>query len=73
MELTKKSLATGIVHTREIDITQEQLDAWAAGACIQDVAPHLSATDREFIISGTTQEEWDALFGGEDECEDAVS
>ncbi len=73
MEITKRSMATGVVHTLDIDITQEQLDAWKDGACIQDVAPHLSAADREFIISGTTQEEWDELFPADgDECDDLL-
>lgn len=72
MELTRKSLLTGQTHTLNIDVTQEQLDAWAAGACIQDVAPQLSAADREFIISGSTQEEWDAAFPDEDECEEVL-
>lgn len=72
MLVTKKSLFSGVERTLDIDVTQEQLDAHKAGACIQDVAPHLSAADREFLISGCTQEEWDAAFPDEDECEDAL-
>ena len=46
----------------EIDITQEQLDLWENGMLIQKVAPHLSANEREFIISGVTPDEWADMF-----------
>ena len=68
MLVTKKSLLTGITHTLDIDVTQEQLAAHAAGACIQDVCPNLSAADREFLISGSTQAEWDVAFPDEDDA-----
>lgn len=67
MKITKVSKMTGVEHTREIDISDEQLARWKNGAFIQDVAPALSADDREFLISGTTPEEWEAAFGEEDE------
>ena len=35
---------------------------WAEGANIQDAFPYLDADVREFMISGTTPEEWDQLF-----------
>jgi hypothetical protein len=65
VKITKASKMTGKEHTREIDISPSQLATWKAGAFIQDVAPHLSADDREFLISGTTPEEWAAEFGNE--------
>jgi Na+-transporting NADH:ubiquinone oxidoreductase subunit NqrF len=63
MRITKRSALTGKVHTLEIDITPEQVEQWQAGGMIQDVCPHLSVSDREFLISGSTQEEWDKFFG----------
>ena len=30
---------------------------------VQQAFPHLTAAEREFIISGTTSEEFDELFG----------
>lgn len=63
MQVTRKSALTGKVHTLEIAITQEQYDRWQAGGLIQDVCPDLSVGDREFLISGSTQEEWDSFFG----------
>ena len=53
-----KSMLTGNIHTRDIDVSYEQLDAWVAdGTSIQDALPHLSADDREFIKTGITPEE----------------
>lgn len=58
MKITKKSMLTGISHTLELDITDEQIKRWQDGALIQDVMPQLSSDEREFLISGSTAEEW---------------
>lgn len=63
MQVTKRSALTGKEHTLEIDITPAQWAEWKAGGMIQDVCAHLSAADREFLISGSTQEEWTKFFG----------
>jgi len=31
---------------------------------IQNIIPHVSAEDREFLVSGTTPRRWDELFAG---------
>ncbi len=67
MEITRKSTLTGVVRTRDLPVTKEQLDAWLAGQFAQDAFPHLSADDREFIISGITPEEWAEAFPPDDE------
>ena len=67
MKITRKSILTGIVRTREIDVTVEQVEAWKMGALIQDAMPHLSVADREFIVNGITDAEWRQVFGEEDE------
>ena len=62
MKMAMKSMLTGNIHTRDIDVTYEQLDAWVAdGTLIQEALPHLSADDREFIKTGITPEEWSTL------------
>jgi redox-regulated HSP33 family molecular chaperone len=43
----------------------EQIEAWKAGALIQNVMPYLSDNDRELLISGTCEPCFDKLFGGE--------
>lgn len=63
MQVTKRSSISGKEHTLEIDITPEQWKRWKDGEMIQNVCPHLSASDREYLISGATKEEWDKFFG----------
>ena len=45
-------------------------DKWVAwntyGKLIQNAMPDLTAEQREFLISGTTPDEWAAMFGTED-------
>lgn len=69
MKVTKQSQFTGKFHTRELDITMEQWLRWdnGQGPHVQDCFPHLSADDREFILTGVTPEEWEAAFGDEEE------
>lgn len=64
MLITKTSLISGRVHTRNIlGLTEKMLADWQAGGLIQNVMPNLSADDREFLMSGTTPEEFDEMFG----------
>ncbi len=67
MKIQKRSILTRVLHTREIDITESQIKEWEEGGLIQDVAPHLSVEDREFLINGVTEAEWREAFGEEDE------
>ena len=67
MIVTRKSILTGIVRTRELDITEAQFEAWQNGELIQDAMPQLSVSDREFLINGVTDAEWRQTFGEEDE------
>ena len=62
MLITKKSMVTGNSATKNIDVTQTQLNAWENGALIQDAMPQVSAPDREFIKTGITNDEWNNLF-----------
>ena len=65
MKVTRKSLLTGLVRTINIDVTAKQLEAWRRGEVIQDAMPNLTDAEREFLISGATQEEWDNAFPDE--------
>tara|TARA_R110001632_G_scaffold73781_8_gene169534 strand:- start:3055 stop:3216 length:162 start_codon:yes stop_codon:yes gene_type:complete len=52
----------------KLDITPYEYNAWKAwGYLIQDVMPQLSSEEREFLISGATQDDWDQLYGA---CEE---
>lgn len=67
MQITRRSMLSGITRTKEIDVTRDQLEEWANGGLIQDVMPNLSDDDREFILSGITADEWDSVYGEEEE------
>jgi len=62
MQITKISIFTKNTSTREIPVTQAELDDWASGTLIQDAMPTLSADDREFLMTGATPEEWNEIF-----------
>jgi len=61
MQITKTSMLSGRTRTREINVTQEQLDLWQSGVLIQEAMPQVPAEDREFIMTGCTEEEWTEL------------
>jgi len=61
MRITRRSPFSGDLNSRLIPVTQEQLDKWHKGELIQDAMPNLTASEREFIMTGITDEEWDTL------------
>lgn len=67
MIITRISPISGKIHSLDLDITEEQVAAWQAGAYIQNAFPNLSPDEREFLKTGITAEEWEAMFGGEEE------
>ena len=69
MIITRKSMLSGTVYTKDLDVTQEQLVAWEEGALVQDAFPNLSADDREFIKTGISAQEWQQVSGCQ-ECDE---
>jgi hypothetical protein len=67
MQITRTSIATNVTRTIELPITEQQVDAYVNGALLQDAFPNLSADEREFFKTGITAEEWDAMFGEQEE------
>jgi len=68
IEITRTSILSGIKRTRTINCTQEQLDDFENGRdLIQNIFPQLSASDREFLLSGIVDSEWDEAFKEEDD------
>lgn len=64
MKITKTSSLTGVEHTQEIDVTFAQL--WQIDNrtdLVQRIVPNLPASEREFLLSGITDEEWIRAFG----------
>lgn len=65
MIIHRKSKLTGAQHSRDINVTPDQITDWLSGTLIQDAMPDISADDREFIMNGITPEEWGKTFGDE--------
>ena len=61
MIVTRKNIFTGRERSLDLDITQEQVNRWQGGEKIQDVFPHLSVDEREFLMTGIIGEEWNEL------------
>lgn len=63
MTITRTSNLSGVTRTRDLPVTEDQMARFQSGvATIQDIFPQLSPSDREFIKTGITDEEWDAAF-----------
>lgn len=62
MIIKRLNRLTWKVNEMDLDITVEQIQEWQKGALIQEVMPHLSATEREFLISGMSPEEQKEVF-----------
>lgn len=63
MLITRMSMISGKTHTLDIACTEEQLARWQAGEKIQYCMPDVPAPLREFLMTGTTPQEWVAMFG----------
>ena len=63
----RNSPITGEERRKTFEVNAAGYNAWEEGKKhIQDAMPELSAADREFIISGCTDEEFNGLFAEED-------
>lgn len=67
MKVSRRSILSGEIVTMDLDVTQEELDRFAAGEFAQRVWPHLSPGIREFLINGITPQEWEEQFGNIEE------
>jgi hypothetical protein len=67
MNITKISSLTGIEHTLNINITQDELlrveNRYNSKELIQNIVPNLTMDEREFLMTGITNEEWIRTFG----------
>lgn len=70
MKITKISQLTGIEHTMDIDVDQYQMirieNRYHSKELIQNIVPHLSMSEREFLMTGITEQEWNNTFGEEE-------
>jgi len=62
----KQSCITGNHNSMVLPTRQGELEHWEESmALVQDVFPHFTPDQREFLISGCTPEEWNKLFSEE--------
>lgn len=66
MLIAKRSPITGKIVKRELPITVLQILRWQNGELIQNVMSHLTTEEREFLITGMSDQDWDDLFGEEE-------
>jgi len=68
MLISRKSPVTGLISTLELPVTPEQILELGSPRRrpIQDIVPELSASQREFLLTGYTEADWAALFPPED-------
>lgn len=71
MKITRRSPLTGKLNEMDLDITQEQMNRFDLPRDqrepIQDIFPNLTDSEREFLLTGYTDEDWKAIFGPEED------
>ncbi len=63
MKISQVSPLTGKTTTMDINITEGEIAEWRRGGLIQEVVPHLTPHEREFLMTGCTPGDWVAMFG----------
>lgn len=62
MNIIRTNPITGEKVTLDLPVTEEQLMNWHKGALIQDVMPHLTPNQREFLMTGIIPEQWEKMY-----------
>jgi len=70
MLITRRSPLSGIENTMDLDIVPEQIELWHSGVLIQDAMPHLTRAEREFIMTGLTENDWNLMMSDEEDEEE---
>ena len=65
--LSRQCRVTG--RLASVTVTLEEYHRWQGGELSQDVWPELTYDQREFIQTGYTTEEWEAIFSQSAELE----
>lgn len=68
MLVVRTSPLTGQRNEMVLNITAAQIDEldMPNRRCIQDIFPNLTSSQREFVKTGYTQEDWDNMFGADE-------
>jgi hypothetical protein len=63
MLIKRISNLTGNENVRDIPAEPKDIFSWEAGeGSVSELMPYLNQEDRDFIATGITKEEWNALF-----------
>lgn len=62
LRVTKTSPLSKKDSTMDLPITAGQWTDFMRGVLVQNALPDLSNAEREFVLTGHTQEDWDKLF-----------
>lgn len=77
MKVTKTCILTLVKNTLDLDITPQQLlrinDRHKTDEYIQDIVPHLTPDEREFLMTGILPKTWDDRLSPRGEYEDLNS
>jgi hypothetical protein len=52
---------------QRVTVKAEDLNRYRQGGYVQDCFSYLTAAQREFLITGTSQEGWDLMFPADDD------
>ena len=66
MIIRRISPFTNKENTMDLNVTTEEIKRWQGGELIQNVWPNLTPSEREFLKTGITDEEWNNTFGNEE-------
>ena len=73
MLITRTSAFSGVIRTLDLDITQQQLLDYERGMKVQYAFPNLTPSEREFFMTGITDDEWKILMPHDDETDHDAS
>lgn len=63
MIIKRKSVYSGVVRSRNIDVNPRDYEMWEKGyMSLSDAMGYLDQDDRDFILSGITNDEWKAMW-----------
>ena len=63
----RTSVLTGITRERNLEVIPKDYNDWdEQGVLIQRAMPYLSTSDREFLMTGATDQEWNEAFSEEE-------
>jgi len=63
MIIKRKSVYSGVVRSRNIEVNPRDYEMWEKGyMSLSDAMGYLDQDDRDFILSGITNEEWKTMW-----------